>query len=64
MKGFLSTVATLSLAVSGVSAHYIATTFGLASKKFAVYEHIRRNTNNNSPVTGTSISAQLSPGSD
>ena len=52
MKSFLGTVATLSLAVSSVSAHYIATTFSLGAKKFALYEHIRRNTNNNSPVTG------------
>jgi hypothetical protein len=51
MKCLLSTVAALSLAVSSVSGHYIATQLSLGANKFGVYEHLRRNTNNNSPVT-------------
>jgi hypothetical protein len=37
-----------------VSGHYIFQQFGVASKKFAVYEHIRKNSNYNSPVTSLS----------
>jgi len=49
MKSFLGSFAALSLAVSGVSAHYIATTFS-AAKAGTAYEFVRKNTNNNSPV--------------
>ncbi len=53
MKGFLSIAAAVSLAATNVSAHYIAVQLSLGSQKFAKYEHIRMNTNYNSPVTGT-----------
>jgi hypothetical protein len=37
-----------------VSGHYIFQQFAVGSKKFAVYEHIRKNSNYNSPVTSLS----------
>jgi hypothetical protein len=51
MKGICSLVAALSLGVAEVSGHYIFQQLSVGSKKFAVYEHIRKNTNYNSPVT-------------
>ena len=53
MKAF-SLLAALSLGVADVSGHYIFQQFGVGSTKFAVYEHIRKNNNNNSPVTSLS----------
>ena len=50
MKGLACFVA-LSMGAAEVSGHYIFHQLSLASKKFAVYEHIRPNTNYNSPVT-------------
>ncbi|KAG7286305.1 hypothetical protein NEMBOFW57_008613 [Staphylotrichum longicolle] len=51
----LTTVFTaLTLGVADVSGHYIFQQFSLGSKKFAVYEHIRKNSNYNSPVTSLS----------
>jgi hypothetical protein len=50
----LSVVAALSLAVADVSGHYIFQQLGVGSQKFGVYEHIRKNTNYNSPVTSLS----------
>lgn len=51
----LTTVLTaLTLGVADVSGHYIFQQFSLGSKKFAVYEHIRKNSNYNSPVTSLS----------
>lgn len=47
----LSIIATLSLGVAQVSGHYIFQQLSIGSQKFAVYEHIRQNTNYNSPVT-------------
>lgn len=47
-------LAALSLGVADVSAHYIFQQFGLGSSKFPVYEHIRKNSNYNSPVTSLS----------
>lgn len=47
-------IAGLTLAVADVSGHYIFQQLSLGSKKFAVYEHIRKNTNYNSPVTSLS----------
>ncbi len=50
-----TTLAALALsAADAVSAHYIFQQFSLGSKKFAVYEHIRKNSNYNSPVTSLS----------
>lgn len=50
-----TTLAALALsAADTVSAHYIFQQFSLGSKKFAVYEHIRKNSNYNSPVTSLS----------
>ncbi|KAL8388322.1 hypothetical protein RB595_009311 [Gaeumannomyces hyphopodioides] len=54
MKGFLSLAAVLSLAVGDVSAHYIFQQFSAGGTKFPVYQHIRKNTNMNSPVTSLS----------
>lgn len=54
MKGVCSLVAALSLAVTEVSGHYIFQQFSIGSKKFAVYEHLRKNNNHNSPVTSLS----------
>ncbi|KAH8902650.1 glycoside hydrolase family 61 protein [Coniochaeta sp. PMI_546] len=50
MKALLSTLAALSLA-SSTSAHYIFYKFAASNVKFPTYEHIRYNTNYNSPVT-------------
>jgi len=47
-------VAALSLGVAEVSGHYIFQQLSIGSKKFAVYEHIRKNANYNSPVTSLS----------
>jgi hypothetical protein len=54
MKGVCSLVAALSLAVTEVSGHYIFQQLSIGSKKFAVYEHLRKNANYNSPVTSLS----------
>ena len=51
---FLTVVAALTLGATNVQSHYIFQQFGLGSKKFAVYEHIRKNSNYNSPVTSLS----------
>ncbi|OLN86344.1 putative endo-beta-1,4-glucanase D 17 [Colletotrichum chlorophyti] len=48
---FLTFVAALSAAVSEVSGHYIFQQLSVGSQKFGVYEHIRKNTNFNHPVT-------------
>ena len=51
----LTTILTaLTLSVADVSGHYIFQQFSLGSKKFGVYEHIRKNSNYNSPVTSLS----------
>ena len=50
MKGIFSIVA-LAAAADVVSGHYIFNQFGLGSGKFGLYQHIRQNTNHNSPVT-------------
>jgi len=50
----LTLVAALSLAVTEVSGHYIFQQLTVNNKKFGVYEHLRKNTNNNSPVTSLS----------
>ncbi|KAK2738081.1 fungal cellulose binding domain-containing protein [Colletotrichum kahawae] len=50
MKVF-AIAAALSVAVSEVSGHYIFQQLGVGSSKFGVFEHIRKNTNYNSPVT-------------
>lgn len=47
----LLTALSLSGAAELVQGHYIFQQFGVGSTKFAVYEHIRKNTNYNSPVT-------------
>ena len=44
----------LTLGVADVSGHYIFQQLSLGTKKFAVYENIRKNTNQNSPVTSLS----------
>ncbi|EJT72853.1 endoglucanase II [Gaeumannomyces tritici R3-111a-1] len=54
MKGFFSLAAVLSLAVGDVSAHYIFQQFTAGGTKFPTYQHIRKNTNYNSPVTSLS----------
>ncbi|KAK3682197.1 glycosyl hydrolase family 61-domain-containing protein [Podospora appendiculata] len=51
MKSVLGLVAALSLGVAEVSGHYIFQQLGVASTKFSVFEHIRKNSNYNSPVT-------------
>ncbi|KAK1762942.1 putative endo-beta-1,4-glucanase D [Phialemonium atrogriseum] len=51
MKGFSAAVALLSLAATEVSAHYIFLKLAAGNQKFQQYEHIRYNTNYNSPVT-------------
>jgi len=43
----------LALCAAGVSAHYRFNKLALGSTKFAEYEHIRQNTNWNSPLTST-----------
>jgi hypothetical protein len=47
-------IAALSLGVAEVSGHYIFQQLSVGSKKFGVYEHIRKNSNYNSPVTSLS----------
>lgn len=51
---FTKVLTALTLGVADVSGHYIFQQFSLGSKKFAVYEHIRKNSNYNSPVTSLS----------
>lgn len=51
MRAALSLIATLSLLATECSGHYIFQQLTVNNKKFAVYEHIRKNTNYNSPVT-------------
>jgi hypothetical protein len=46
--------AALSLSISNVSGHYIFQQLSVGSQKFGVYEHIRKNSNYNSPVTSLS----------
>ncbi|KAB5539423.1 glycosyl hydrolase family 61-domain-containing protein [Coniochaeta sp. 2T2.1] len=50
MKSIVAALAALSLA-SSAHAHYIFYKFAATSIKFQTYEHIRYNTNYNSPVT-------------
>lgn len=50
MKSIFSSLALLSLATSA-SAHYIFLKFASGGVKYNTYEHIRYNTNYNSPVT-------------
>lgn len=54
MKSLLAAVALLTLAVSDVSAHYIFLKLAASGTGFKQYEHIRYNTNYNSPVTDLS----------
>lgn len=49
MKGSF-VIAALSLGVAEVSGHYIFQQFSIGTKKFAVFENIRKNANHNSPV--------------
>lgn len=49
----LSSVAVLLAAASNVSAHYIFIQFSTGGTTFPQYTYIRKNTNYNSPVTGT-----------
>lgn len=51
MKNIFNVAAVLSLAVTDVAAHYRFNQFALGSTTFKEYEHIRQNTNMNSPVT-------------
>lgn len=53
MKCF-SAITVLALAANTVSAHYIAQYLSVGSTKYAKYQHIRQNTNDNSPVTSLS----------
>ena len=53
MKSILAAVAALSFA-SSAQAHYIFYKFAASNVKFQTYEHIRYNTNYNSPVTDLS----------
>lgn len=62
MKGFSAAVALLSLAATEVSAHYIFLKLAAGGQKFQQYEHIRYNTNYNSPVTGMPTSFGGFPG--
>ncbi|KAK1750874.1 glycoside hydrolase [Echria macrotheca] len=50
----ISIIAALTLGVAEVSGHYIFQQLSVGSQKFAVYEHIRKNTNQNSPVLSLS----------
>ncbi|KAJ9156095.1 Glycoside hydrolase family 61 protein [Pleurostoma richardsiae] len=54
MKAFSPWAGMLALCAAGVSAHYRFNKLALGSTKFAEYEHIRQNTNWNSPVTSLS----------
>lgn len=49
---FLTLAAAVSVAISDVSGHYIFQQLTIGSQKFGVFEHIRKNSNFNSPVTG------------
>lgn len=49
---FLTLAAALSVVVSDVHGHYIFQQLTVGSQKFGVFEHIRKNSNFNSPVTG------------
>jgi hypothetical protein len=51
MKFTLGLAAALVL-VNDASAHYIFNQITVGTKKFGVYENIRKNTNFNSPITG------------
>ncbi|KAF6827830.1 fungal cellulose binding domain-containing protein [Colletotrichum musicola] len=48
---FLTLAAALSVVVSSVHGHYIFQQLTVGSQKFGVFEHIRKNSNFNSPVT-------------
>ncbi|KAF6823797.1 endo-beta-1,4-glucanase D 17 [Colletotrichum plurivorum] len=48
---FLTLAAALSVVVSDVHGHYIFQQLTVGSQKFGVFEHIRKNSNFNSPVT-------------
>jgi len=62
MKSFSCLAAGLALA-SQVSSHYIFQQFTYGGTKFPVYQYIRPNTNNNSPVTDlTSIDLRCNAG--
>ncbi|KAH6655718.1 glycosyl hydrolase family 61-domain-containing protein [Truncatella angustata] len=50
MKTFTSVLAA-ALAAQCASAHYIFTTFSPGTSKAAAFQYVRKNTNNNSPVT-------------
>jgi len=50
MKGIISFVALISLAVCDVSGHYIFQQFSLGATKYPVNQYIRKNSNYNSPV--------------
>ncbi|KAJ9139212.1 Glycoside hydrolase family 61 protein [Pleurostoma richardsiae] len=56
MKCLQKFAVAVSLAASQVSSHYIFWQFSLGSTKYPVYEYIRENTNQNSPVTDLSSS--------
>ncbi|RDW82058.1 glycoside hydrolase family 61 protein [Coleophoma cylindrospora] len=51
MKSFTTVAFGLSALVSQVSCHYIFNTLTANGQKYATYQYIRENTNNNSPVT-------------
>lgn len=66
MKSTISIFTALSLGAAQVSGHYIFQQFGVGSTKFPVYEHIRKNTNMNSPVlslTSTDLRCNVGGGS-
>lgn len=54
MKNFVA-LATAALAAQGASAHYIFQALAKGTGKGVVYEYVRRNTNYNSPVVGSSL---------
>ncbi|GKT90412.1 fungal cellulose binding domain-containing protein [Colletotrichum tofieldiae] len=58
---FLALAAALSVTVTEVSGHYIFQQLSVGSTKYGVYEHIRKNTNYNSPVTGQFTFAVRAP---
>ena len=47
----LAAITALALAANTASAHYIAQYLSVGSTKYGKYQHIRQNTNDNSPVT-------------
>ncbi|KAI1194140.1 endoglucanase II [Nemania serpens] len=51
MKSFAGVAALVALAANTVSGHYIFQQFTASSTKYGVYQYIRKNTNQNSPVT-------------